>query len=148
MAAWPAADSAESLSEKEIGANSLGLMEAVEMTLQQDPNIAFLESQLASSRGALLSARGLFDPLLSTNLFQSDLETPSSDGSSSESSALSSTIQVTQLLRSGLSIEPGLELTSTDTDRTINQATVSFTLRQPLLRDRSSKVGAASERAA
>lgn len=136
--------------EGEIGREGgLDLLEVVEMTLAYDPNISLVESQLSSSRGALLSARGRFDPILSTGLTRSSAQTPLDEMSSSESTTLQSVLGVTQELRTGLSLEPSLDLERTeDGDPTINQATVSFAVRQPLLRGRGRSAVAAGERAA
>jgi len=127
----------------------LGLVEAVELTLANDPNIALVTSQVTSSRGALLSASGRFDPLVTSGLTRSSTETPLDDATSSESTALVSTFGVVQELRTGLSLEPSVELVrSGEGSGAVNEATVAFTFRQPLLRGRGREVVTAGERAA
>ncbi|MCP4662720.1 MAG: TolC family protein [bacterium] len=140
------AAAADSPPGDEVEAVDLGLPEVIEMTLEHDPNIALVESQLAASRGSLLSAQGRFDPTLSSSLTRSDQETPVDDSSTTETTTLRSTVGLTQELRTGLSLEPEIALLRTaDADPTVNQATVSFTLRQPLLRGRGREVVASGE---
>lgn len=139
----------DSSSGEESKAIDLGLLEVIAMTLEHDPNIALVNSQLLASQGALLSAQGRFDPTLSSALSRSDQKTPLDETSTSESTTLRSTVGLTQQLRGGLSLEPEIELLRTaDDDPTVNAATVSFTLRQPLLRGRGREVVAAAELAA
>lgn len=119
------------------------------MTLEHDPNIALAASQLAASEGTLLSARGQFDPVLTASLTHSHEETPSSGSAASETTQVGSTLGLTQQLRTGLRLEPEIALVRDQSaDPTSNQATVSFTLRQPLLRGRGREAVAAGERAA
>lgn len=127
----------------------LDLLEVVEMTFARDPNIFLVESQLTQARGALLSASSVFDPLVVAEVTASEAKSPLSESSRSETTTVLSSVGLTQELRSGLSLEPDFELRRTD-DGTgaINMATVSFTLRQPLLRGRGREVVAAGEMAA
>lgn len=119
------------------------------MTLAHDPSIAQVESRLSAARGALLSAAGAFDPLLAAGADRSALTTPQADGPASESESLVSSVDLTRLLRTGLSLEPGLTLERTGSGAdAVNVGTVSFTLRQPLLRGRGREVVAAGELAA
>ena len=128
--------------------NRLSLLEAVRLTLENDPNIALVETQLEASRGALLVARGAFDPVLAASLTASESRMPSAATSSTESSALSQSVSLERLWRSGLFLEPSVELQRSDAAGPAdNTATVSFTLRQPLLRDRGRAVVGAGESA-
>ena len=130
----------------------LGLLEAVRMTLARDPNIAIQESRLQASRGSLEVFAGAFDPVINSTLTQNDLRTPLSTSSSDESRTLHSTLSVSQLFRSGLSIQPQVDLLRSD-DVTagtgaVNTGTLSFVIRQPLLRGRGRAATDADERAA
>jgi outer membrane protein len=125
-------------------AAGLGLLDAVRMTLERDPNIAVDEASLQSARGSLEVAAGAFDPLLKSSLTGADDRTPLSLSSSSESRTLQSTSSLSKLFRSGLSVEPQLDLLRTD-DRTagstagagsVNEGTLKIVIRQPLLRGR------------
>lgn len=127
----------------------LGLLEAVAMTLERDPNIALVESGVAASRGALLSARGAFDPVLGGSLFQDRVPAAPGSASSAEERVLAGAVDLEQRLRSGLVLEPAITLErSAGLGPTANRATVSFAFRQPLLRGRGRRVVAAGERAA
>jgi len=119
------------------------------MTLAHDPSIALVESRLSAARGALLSAAGAFDPLLTAGADRSALETPLEDGTTSGSESILTSVDLTRLLRTGLSLEPGLTLERAGSGSdAVNLGTASFTLRQPLLRGRGRDVVAAGELAA
>jgi len=110
------------------------------MTLERDPNIAVDEARLQASRGSLEIAVGDFDPVLSSTLMEADNRTPLSASSSSESRTLQSTLGVAKRFRSGLLVEPQLDLLRTDdvTARSgvVNDGTLKIIIRQPLLRGR------------
>ena len=130
----------------------LGLLEAVRMTLAHDPNIAIQESRLQSSRGALAFAAGAFDPVVGSTLTQEDSRTPESPTSSDESRTLHNTLSVSKQFRSGLSIQPQLDLLRSD-DVTagtgaVNTGSIKFVIRQPLLRGRGRTSADAEELAA
>lgn len=115
----------------------LSLLAVVRLALEHDPNIALVEARLASSRGAVQVARGIFDPVITSSLTQAESRQPVDETSSSTSSTLSQSVGFQHLLRSGLSLEPSIDLQRTDgSGPPINTATVTFTVRQPLLRDR------------
>lgn len=127
----------------------LSLLDAVEATLERDPNIALSRSQVSASRGAWLSSQGRFDPELSSSLDRDHSEIPVDAERSSESTLLSQSFTLTQLLRGGQTLTPSLvlqreELSGAD----LNEATLSFTFRQPLLRGRGREATAAAEMAA
>ncbi len=127
----------------------LELLEALRLTLENDPNIELVEAQLEASHGALTVTRGDFDPVLTASVEQNDSQIPLDTESASDSSSLSQSVGLTQLLRSGLSLTPSVELQrDDDAGPAVDTATVSFTLRQPLLRDRGRAVVTANEQAA
>lgn len=129
-------------------APSLSLLDAAQMTLERDPNIVLAESRRDAARGSLLSARSIFEPQLNSSIDRDQSETPTGENSSSRETTLSSSLGLTALLRSGLSLEPSLTLSRSDGAIATNQATVAFTLRQPLLRNRGKDVVAAGEKSA
>lgn len=118
------------------------------MTLQQDPNLAVQEARLRGSRGALLSARGAFDPVLGSSVTELETESPLSETASSRESLLSNTLGLSKRFRSGLSIQPEMELVRTQEDgpgEPLNVGTFAFTIRQPLLRGRGREATMAPE---
>lgn len=132
------------------GAAGLTLLEAIELTLEHDPTIALEEARREQAGGFYLQARGDFDAQVLADLTRSDDEVPLGGGESRQTVTETSNLSVRQPLRSGLSLEPGVQLSrSADAgEETVNQATLFLTLRQPLLRDRGRPVVAAGERAA
>jgi outer membrane protein TolC len=130
----------------------LSLLEAVRLTLANDPNVALEEARLDTSRGALAIAASTFDPVVSSAVTESDTRKPDSLASAGESRTLEGSLGWTQKLRSGLSLEPSLSLLQSE-DVTAGSAvadtgTLTFRLRQPLLRGRGRAATAAGERAA
>jgi outer membrane protein TolC len=124
----------------------LQLVEAVRMMLEHDPNLTIGEAQLRSSRGSLLSARGSFDPVLSTRVTESETSTPLDEALSRERSVLGNTVGVSKRFRSGLAVQPEVGLLRTQDDGpAANVGTVSFEIRQPLLRGRGRAANAAPE---
>lgn len=128
----------------------LGLVEAVQLALEHDPNLSLEEARLRSSRGFLLATRGVFDPVLNTSMTETEKNTPRSETTSAEQSLLSNTVGVTKRFRTGLSLEPEFELLRTDDPAATaaNLGTFSLTVRQPLLRGRGREATAAPERSA
>jgi outer membrane protein TolC len=130
----------------------LGLLEAVRMTLERDPNIALDEARLQSSRGSLVIAAGKFDPVLSSTLIEADTRTPLSASSSDKSRTLHNTLDVAKQFRTGLSIEPQLDLLHSEDvsagSEAVNAGTLSFVIRQPLLRGRGRAAADVDELAA
>jgi outer membrane protein TolC len=130
----------------------LGLLEAVQMTLARDPNIAIGEARLQSSRGSLQVAAGAFDPVLRSAVTGDETKTPVSAGASDDSRTLHDTVSLNQPFRSGLSIEPQLDLDRTDDINSgagpVNQGTLKIVFLQPLLRGRGRAAADAGELAA
>ncbi len=133
-------------------APGLGLVEAVQLMLDQDPNLSIEESRVRSSRGVLLTTRAPFDPVLVSNLDQSQTADPLSESTIRERNLLTSSLGLTKRFRTGLSVEPGILLERTKEEvagvEAANLGTVAFTLRQPLLRGRGREVNIAPERSA
>jgi outer membrane protein TolC len=120
------------------------------MTLARDPNIAIEEARRQGSRGALEAASGQFDTIVSSALTQTDTTTPLTGSSSEESRTLSNSVGVTRQFRSGLTIEPQLDLlrTAGGSSGVLDEGTFTFRIRQPLLRGRGRAAVAAEELAA
>ena len=126
--------------------SGLGLADAIRLMLDQDPNLSIEESRLRSSQGVLLATRGAFDPVVSTSLSERELDDPLSESTSRQQSILTNSLGMTKRFRTGLSIEPELQLTRTAADDpAANVGTIAFTLRQPLLRGRGREATAAPE---
>ena len=124
----------------------IGLAEAVRLMLDQDPNLSIEASRLRSSQGVLLATRGAFDPVVNTSLTERELDDPLSESTSRQQSILTNSVGLTKRFRTGLSIEPEMQLTRTvEDDPALNVGTVAFTFRQPLLRGRGRETTAAPE---
>ncbi|HEV3072832.1 MAG TPA: TolC family protein [Thermoanaerobaculia bacterium] len=134
-------------------ASSLGVLQVVKMTLDRDPNLAIVEARLAGSRGALLAASGKFDAVLGHQVSSSDARLPLAPEGSFERKTIESDLGLTELFRTGLSIQPAISLLRsedpTSAPGTVNTGTVTVALRQPLLRGRGRDATVvAAERAA
>jgi len=125
----------------------LSLAEAVRLTLESDPNLRLEEARLRSAHGSLLSSRGTFDSIFSSSLSETETDLPVSATESSSQAVVGNTLGITKRFRTGLSIEPELELLRTDPGGAgaVNVGTFSFTVRQPLLRGRGRTATAAVE---
>jgi len=125
----------------------IALVEAVRLMLEKDPNLSIEQARLRSSRGVLLSAGGAFDPVFTTGLERTSTDTPLTESSSREQRILDNSVGLIKRFRTGLSIEPQLELLRTENANAdpLNVGTLSFTLRQPLLRGRGRTATAAPE---
>lgn len=134
------------------------LMEAVLLTLQNEPNIAAANRQIALTEGQLQSARGEFDTVLdaSVGVFQTRtplieaLQTPAR--SQTDSRVASYSVGSSTRLRSGLTVTPALRVdhvrdnAGAVTQPASSQLALSFLL--PLLRGSGVAVNTAAERAA
>lgn len=128
----------------------LSLSEAVELALRHDPNLRLEEARLRSARGILLSTRGPFDPVVKTGLSEIDTNNPQTETSSKQQALTGTSFGVAKRFRTGLSLEPGLDLLRTDASGpgAVNVGTFSLTVRQPLLRGRGRTALAAPEMSA
>lgn len=130
-------------------AQGIGLLEAVRMALENDPNLAIEEARLQGARGALLSTRGAFDPVFRTSVGEIETAEPLTETTSQGQSFLSNTAGLEKRFRTGLSIEPQVELLRSQEDaagaEALNVGTFAFTFRQPLLRGRGREATAAPE---
>ena len=128
------------------------LMEVVELTLQNDTNVALQESGVRFAEGALREASGSFDPMLTVDTQADDVQIPLSETARSQLQRLDTTFGLGKLFCGGLSIRPGIELTRTEdaplAGESLNVGTLFFDLRQPLLRGRGQAATAAAERSA
>jgi outer membrane protein len=130
-------------------APGISLVDAIRLMLDQDPNLSIEQSRVRSSRGALLSTQGVFDPVLLSSLDEKRTNDPLSESTNRERSILTNSLGFTRRFRTGFSIEPELLLTRTAEGtggaEAGNLGTVAFTLRQPLLRGRGREANAAPE---
>lgn len=122
------------------------------MTLERDPNVALEEARLDSARGALQVQSGRFDPVVSSSVAGDEIDDPLTPSSSSETRSVASSLGVVKEFRSGLTIEPGFELLRVEDlgagEAPVNQGTLTFRVRQPLLRGRGRETVTAGERSA
>jgi len=127
----------------------LNLTEAIRLTLENDPNIALVESRLAGARGALLVEAGPFDPVVTSSVDQVESNLPSSETTSQERRRLESALAVEKQFRSGLLVTPELTISRAAEPgagaTAPNLGTLTFTFRQPLLQGRGRAVNAAGE---
>lgn len=132
------------------GTNGLTLAETIRLALEHDPNLRLEEARLRSAQGLLLSSRGAFDSVVSSSLTETETDSPLSETASESSALLGNSFGVAKRFRTGLSIQPQLELLRTDETGAgaFNVGTLSFTVRQPLLRGRGRTATAAAERSA
>ncbi|MEK7684848.1 MAG: TolC family protein [Verrucomicrobiota bacterium] len=141
----------------------LGLLEAVRLTLAQDPNIQLQERQIDIAKGALQSARGQFDLTLDTALSRGLTGTPRTELERINSvgrAHLTETVRdvtdyrlgLSKQFRSGLTVSPGIEITRSadnlDEQPALNRANISFVVNVPLLKGLGREATGAAERAA
>lgn len=133
-----------------VGGEGLSLLEVVTLMLEHDPNVALAESSRAAARGSLLVASGRFDPRMTTDLATSDDRLPVAGGGLDEAESVDATWGVDSELRTGMILSPRVSIRRDELlgPGAVDRATVSFTVRQPLLRDRGRRAVAADERAA
>jgi outer membrane protein TolC len=143
-------------------AESLGLLDAVRLSLAGNPDIQLQSKQVEVSRGILQQASGQFDTALrlsggrnsnSTPLNQSDRNTYASIGfplSQASVYTTSYSLALDNPLRNGIVLTPSVSASrvhGTATDivglPVQTQGTVSFTLRVPILRGSGTAVAAA-----
>ena len=118
----------------------LTLMDAVRLTLVHDPNVAIEAARVDSARGALLIASGIFDPVVVSRLSQANTRVPKTLSTHQDTRILESTFGVTELFRTGLQLEPQILLDRAQDagagTGAVDTGTVTFQIRQPLLRGR------------
>jgi len=141
---------------------SLGLMDALQNTLEKQPGIQLQRQQLNLNRGILQAAAGQFDTLVSAGLMQNHLNNPLTTiqelqyahqglfTSSLASNTTTYTLNAQKLLRNGITIGPNLTLNrNTDNIATregLNQAQLAFQVTLPVLRGRGRDAVDAQER--
>ncbi len=127
----------------------LALMDAVRMTLARDPNVAIEATRVDTARGALQIASGQFDPVVVSGLAETTSDVPQSPSSSDKTRMLQGTLGVTQQFRNGLLLEPQVEVDRnqdvTAGSPALSTSTITFQLRQPLLRGRGRAAVQAAE---
>lgn len=141
----------------------MGLLEAVRLTLAQDPNLQLQERQIDIAKGAVRSARGQFDLTLDTSLSRGLTGTPRTELERINSvgrAHLTETVRdvtdyrlgLSKQFRTGLTVSPGIEITratdNLDEQPAINRANISFVVNVPLLKGLGREATGAAERAA
>ena len=141
-------------------APSLDVVKAARATIAAQPEILLQQQRLASSRGALQTASGQFDPQLSASLLRARDTLPFTDAQIEQTDQLydAATTNTTayrlgleKVFRTGLTISPLLEVVREDVNvlgAATNRAGVAFQVTQPLLRGRGRDVVTAQETAA
>ncbi len=142
----------------------LGLVEALQSTLLNQPALHIEEQQVVSSRAIRRQASGAFDTIIGTTLSQNRINNPLTLFNQEEAGLLgiitnnqvsnltSLNVEATKEYRNGVTITPSF-LTTRTTDNIydiggVNLTTVAFQVNVPLLRGRGHDVVAASETAA
>lgn len=127
---------------------TLGLLDAVELTLANDPLLVQAAARVDSASGSLLAESGAFDPVVSSSVDQETAQAPVASGQASELRTLSTGVGVSRRLRTGLTVAPEVGVLRTDEPGAAvsNLGTLAVTLRQPLLRGRGREVVTAGER--
>jgi outer membrane protein len=142
----------------------LGILEAVQWTLQLNPSFHFQERQVDVTRASLLSTQSLFDTTLTASLQQGHTHTPLTqsqvltalaagvDATDQIADATTSSLTAQKLLRNGDTIGATASLTRNKDnllDLTgVNTSQVAIQFAMPLLRNRGRDVVAAPEEAA
>ncbi len=141
---------------------SVRLMDALQSTLTQDPDIQIQVQQLNINKGILQAAAGQFDTVTSASMLQNHLTSPLTNLQELEygeagiiATALASnlttyTLGAQKMFRDGITLGPSLSL-SRDTDNIttqegLNQSQVAFQVTVPLLRGRGRDAVDAQER--
>ena len=142
----------------------LGLVEALQSTLANQPALHIGEQQVVASRGARQQASGAFDTILAGTLSQNRINNPLTLFNQEQAALLGIItnnqvsnvtyldIGATKEYRNGVTISPSL-LATRSTDNIydiggVNLTTLSFQVTVPLLRGRGRDVVAATETAA
>lgn len=137
--------------------NRLTLLDAVNLTLSNNPQIRIQKKVVESSEGSLLRVRGEFDAKLTSEFVHRRETTPvleSQNNGLSElnSNSLSYRIGINKQFRSGFSVDTGIQMDRTEDNlidhTTRNTAKVNLALEVPLLKARGKKITTAAETAA
>lgn len=131
---------------QEPAADGLPLLRALELALQNDPNIAAVQIDTWSARSRLEAERAAFDPS-----FTAGLTGGRDSGVDPSRDSLDARAGANLALRSGLSLESAVTLSRAAEDgpeAAANSGSLSVTLRQPLLRGRGEKVVTTNEKIA
>ena len=134
-------------------ASPVGLLDAIRLTLSQNPDIQLQEKQVESSQGALQQAAGQFDPALrltaGRTVDNSPLNQQSHDSYASQGFSVSRirtettaySLALDTPLRNGIVLSPSIGVTSTagtfndfSSLSAQNQGKVNFSIRVPLLK--------------
>lgn len=131
---------------EEPAGDGLPLLRALELALQNDPNIAAVKTDTASALSRLEAERAAFDPNLTAGLTSGR-----DSGIDPSRDSLDARAGASLALRSGLLLESSVTLSRAAEDgpeATANSGSLSFTLRQPLLRGRGERVVTTNEKIA
>jgi outer membrane protein TolC len=149
---------AKSVCAQEVRGSGIGLLEAVRITLANQPNIHFKEKEIENKKGRLQSERGQFDTILEAAVGYNHEKTPSFSIENSqaveeeETNAISYNVNLTKQFRTGVKVGPDITMTSIDTSTSqydsTNNARVNFLVSLPLLKGRGRKATAANEMSA
>jgi outer membrane protein TolC len=137
------------------------LMQALQSTLEQHPEIQLQRQQVEMDRGALLTAAAPFDSLWKAGFQQGREATPLTrlqqisaivsgvDATKLTSDTTSVNVSEQKLLRNGITFNPYAQLSRTldnlSNTSGVNQATLTFTINVPLLQGRGRNAVAAQE---
>lgn len=142
-----------SVSAQERSDNGLGLLKAVQITLERQPDILFQKEEAEKNKGVLQQERGNFDTGLGISLDYDHEETPLLNPIrlNERTNTATSTLDISKTFRNGVQINPTVQLIQTDSDlprtATENDATVNFQIIIPLLKGWGVKATGANERA-
>ena len=130
-------------------AGSISLLDAVHKMLEFDPNLEIAESLVTTGEGLESIAAGRFDPVLSGTADSSNSRTPTDSGLVSRTDGVNVSVGVDVETRLGteLSSSASIERTDAAGSSAIDRGSVSFTVRQPLLRGRGRRVTTSEESA-
>ena len=142
----------------------LGIVQAVQATINQNPLLHIQEQQVALSQGALLVQRGKFDTTIGSTVNQNRTYTPLTkaaeatakqagiDTSTQNTNTTTTDLTGSKLFESGISIAPSIQLIRTTDNLTnqtgLNNSQVGVQVTLPLLRNRGRDAVAAGKIAA
>lgn len=148
---------AEAATTQEFSTKGIHLLEAIRVALARDLDLRLQKEQVESSKGRLQTASGQFDVRLQSSVSHSRDNTPLLESTSLEETKIITDVttyrfSVSNQLRSGAVISPGIEVSRTK-DNFSNEtaparAGATFSIQLPLLRGRGKEVVAANETAA